>query len=65
MISIYQIKNMVFEQILLKYCPPTVEKLHCLEISSGSGQHVIHFGMHMPHVEFQPSDCDPASLNRY
>ena len=50
-------------KILLKYCPPTVETVKCLEIASGSGQHVVHFGLHMPHVEFQPSDCDPDNLN--
>lgn len=29
-----------------------------LEISSGTGQHVAHFGPHFPGVKFQPSEVD-------
>ena len=33
-----------------------------LEIGSGTGQHVVHFGRVMPHLTWQPSECDASSL---
>ncbi|MEH2510976.1 SAM-dependent methyltransferase [Nitrobacteraceae bacterium AZCC 1564] len=33
-----------------------------LEIASGSGQHVVYFAQHFPHLTFQPSDPDAAAL---
>ncbi len=33
-----------------------------LEIASGSGEHVVHFGRQFPALPFQPSDPDPKAL---
>ena len=33
-----------------------------LEIASGSGEHVMHFAQHLPHLTFQPSDPDATAL---
>lgn len=33
-----------------------------LEIASGSGEHIVHFAQHMPALEWQPSDREPAAL---
>jgi hypothetical protein len=32
-----------------------------LEIASGSGEHAVWFGHHLPHLVFQPSDPDPVN----
>lgn len=33
-----------------------------LTIAEGSGQHVVHFAKHLPHVTFQPTDVEPGAL---
>jgi len=38
------------------------KELYGLEISSGSGQHVIHFAQHLPSITFQPSELNDYSL---
>lgn len=33
-----------------------------LEIASGTGEHAVFFARELPHLQWQPSDIDPASL---
>ena len=45
-----------------KYVNPGEKEL-CLEISSGTGQHVSHFAKHFPNIIWQPSDCKDSSFS--
>jgi hypothetical protein len=46
-------------EILLRVLP----KSGCiLEISSGTGQHIVHFARVMPHLVWQPTECDAECL---
>jgi len=47
---------------VLKETIPQNKALNALEIASGSGTHVGYFAEHLPHVTWQPSDCDQNNL---
>lgn len=38
--------------------------LVALEISSGTGQHVVHFAKAFPNITWQPSEIEAQSLSR-
>ncbi len=46
-------------EILMRTLPAQGE---VLEVSSGTGQHVLHFAEVMPHIRWQPTERDPDSL---
>lgn len=47
---------------VLKENIPMNRPLKALEIASGSGTHVSYFAEHLPHISWQPSDCDHKNL---
>ncbi|XP_060551882.1 methyltransferase-like 26, partial [Ruditapes philippinarum] len=47
--------------VLCKYLPQDFQGV-CLEIASGTGQHVIHFAQYFKQATFQPSDIDQANI---
>jgi tRNA G46 methylase TrmB len=56
-------------QVLKNFISPYIQTAsegdcvyHCLEISSGTGQHVAYFAPHFPSVVWQPSDVDMSSF---
>ena len=43
---------------ILRVIRPLLENARSvLEIGSGTGQHAVYFGAHLPHLVWQPSDC--------
>lgn len=57
-------KNPILE-VLQKYIPDNrneERQLSCLEIASGTGQHVVHFARGFPYIAFQPSEFTTSSL---
>lgn len=49
---------------VLRECVETSRPLTALEISSGSGQHVVHFAQAFRNVTWQPTDIDAQSISR-
>jgi SAM-dependent methyltransferase len=46
-------------EVLMRLLP---ERSDVLEVSSGTGQHVVHFAQAMPHIRWQPTERDADSL---
>jgi cyclopropane fatty-acyl-phospholipid synthase-like methyltransferase len=46
-------------EVLLRVLPA---QGNVLEVSSGTGQHVVHFAQAMPHIRWQPTERDAESL---
>src|SRR5271154_7129918 len=46
-------------EILMRVLPAQGE---VLEVSSGTGQHILHFAQAMPHIRWRPTERDAASL---
>jgi SAM-dependent methyltransferase len=45
--------------VLRRVLPPTGR---VLEIASGTGEHAVHFAAALPHLTWQPADCDAQAL---
>ncbi|XP_031418053.1 methyltransferase-like 26 [Clupea harengus] len=48
---------------VLRDCIEPSRPLKALEISSGSGQHIVHFAQAFKNVTWQPSDVDVQSIS--
>ncbi|XP_053711139.1 methyltransferase-like 26 isoform X2 [Synchiropus splendidus] len=48
---------------VLRGCVDGRRALRALEISSGTGQHVVHFARALPNITWQPSEFDLQSLS--
>ncbi|VDM37019.1 unnamed protein product [Toxocara canis] len=48
-------------EVLQKYIDQSSLKI--LEISSGTGRHIMHFATHFPNAIFQPSEIDTVSIH--
>ncbi|XP_030645953.1 methyltransferase-like 26 isoform X3 [Chanos chanos] len=49
---------------VLRSCVDPHKVLNALEISSGTGQHVVHFALALPKITWQPSEIDAQSMSR-
>ncbi|CAB3362054.1 Hypothetical predicted protein [Cloeon dipterum] len=48
-------------EVLLQYIPQMTavkSPVECLEVASGTGQHVVHFAQHLPGTQWQPAEFD-------
>lgn len=45
--------------VLANWLPPSGR---VLEIASGTGEHAVYFASRFPHLQWHPSDADPAAL---
>lgn len=52
----------ILKQYLLQPESPEQKPFRVLEVASGSGVHVCHFGALFPHVTWQPSELEPAMV---
>jgi len=49
--------------VLKKYVRSGEGEQRCLEIASGTGQHIVHYAAAFPRITFQPSECTETNLS--